>query len=152
MIKTREGGRSTLVVRHGLTRPRDQRGLGFIDFKTRAQALLSKWISKTLEDLSMEWASLFMVLSSNFTWEQYKVVNWAQYTSQDKILLGNVQMCMSMPYTMGIWQAWEELRRYLFLSPVGNSIPAHWWLDYILNHLPLLQICKKEFSKTSPTY
>lgn len=72
-----------------------------MDCKTHTQALLSKWVLKALIDPTMEWAKLFFELSSDFTWEQRRVLNRAQYT-QDQIILASIHTYRSMPYTAGI--------------------------------------------------
>lgn len=105
-----------------------------MDCKTHTQALLSKWVLKALIDPTMEWAKLFFELSSDFTWEQRRVLNRAQYT-QDQIILASIHTYRSMPYTAGIQKAWEALRWHLILIPKGNVILAHWQVEDLLNHL-----------------
>lgn len=64
---------------HKLTQPRNYGRLRFIDCKTHAQALLSKWISKALEDPTTKRACLFLALFEDFTWEKKRVTNLALY-------------------------------------------------------------------------
>lgn len=120
-MDTRE--RKTLLVTwHKLTQPRDRGGLDFINFKTHAQALLSK----ALVEPRTEWARLFLAPSSDFTWEQCQSINRAHYTPLDKLLLTSIKSCQYMPYTAGIWKAQATLQCHLLLSPTGNSLPTHW--------------------------
>lgn len=63
------------------------------------------------------------------------MLNRAQYTQLDKILLGKVHTCRSMYYIVGVWKSWMVLMRYLFLSPTTIAIPAHWRVEDILHAL-----------------
>lgn len=119
------GQRKTpLVAWHKLTQPREKGGLDFIDCKMHVQAVLNKWVSKALLDPTTEWASLLLELTSDFTWDQQRAINRAQYSPCERVLLCSVHTCRSMPYTTCIWQAWEALCRHLILSPAGNQLPA----------------------------
>lgn len=69
--KETSGRKIPLVAWTKLTQPREKGGLGFMDCKTHANALLSKWVSKALIDPTSEWARLFLALSKDFTWEQH---------------------------------------------------------------------------------
>lgn len=125
-----------LVAWNKLTQPRDRGGLGFIDDKTHAQALLRKWVLKALIDPSLEWAKLFITLSIDFTQDQCRAINMDQYTSLEKIMLGMVHTCRSMTYTTGLWKAWVSLRCHQLLSLVGDALLAHWQIEEIINSLP----------------
>lgn len=130
------GHRKTpLVAWHRLTQPKDRGGSGFVDCKTHFQTLLSKWVSKALLEPTTKWAQLFIEIFVEFTWEQRRVTNRAQYSHLDRILLCLVRTYHIMQCTTGIWQAWAALRRHLLLSLEGNSICAHWRMEDILNHL-----------------
>lgn len=37
-----------------------------------------------------------------------------------------------MQYIVGLWKAWEALRRHLYLSLANNSIPAQWRLSDLI--------------------
>lgn len=56
-----------LVAWKKLTQPREKGGLGFMDCKMHANALLSKCVSKALIEPTSEWAKLFLALSNDFT-------------------------------------------------------------------------------------
>lgn len=58
-----------LIAWDKIMQPRKKGGLGFKDYYTHSHALLSKWISKALDNPSIEWASLFLTLSHNMTWK-----------------------------------------------------------------------------------
>lgn len=67
----KEGGhrKTHLVSWKRLTQSRENGGLGFKDRGSHAQALLCKWVTKTLDDPDIEWAQLFLELTSRLTWE-----------------------------------------------------------------------------------
>lgn len=52
----------------------DKGGLGFKHYLTHSHALLNKWVAKALNDPTSEWASLFMELFANFTWESTRAL------------------------------------------------------------------------------
>lgn len=106
-----------------------------MDCTTHANALLSKWVSNSLIEPTIEWALIFLELLAYFTWEQRRALNRASYTSLDRILLGRVRTCRSMPYTMGVWKSWVALRRHLFLAPTNNDVLSHWRVEDILHAL-----------------
>lgn len=67
---TKTGRRKTpLVAWTKLVQPREDGGLGFKDYIVHVDALLSRWVSKALEDLNMEWALVFFMLIKDFSWE-----------------------------------------------------------------------------------
>lgn len=87
-----------------LTQPRERGDLGFMDRKSHAQALLSKWMPKALTKPTIEWASLFLTLSEDFTWEQRRSINRACYSLLDHVLFGTMRTCKSLTYTSRIWK------------------------------------------------
>lgn len=100
------GKRKTpLVAWSWLTQPRECGGLGFKDYMTHSEALLSRWVTRVLEDSSTEWATIFIALSKAFTWEQRKTQNRAQYYYIDQILFGMVKSYRSLPYAASLWRA-----------------------------------------------
>lgn len=76
-----------LIVWDRMTQPREKGGLGFKDCFTHSQALLSKWITKALDDPSTKWASLFLSLSTLMTWEYKRALNRAHYNAMEKSFL-----------------------------------------------------------------
>lgn len=52
-----------------------------------------------------------------------------------------------MSYTAGIWKAWMALRHNLFLSPRGNDVPAHWWVEDVLHSLHLFSLMEESTIK-----
>lgn len=68
VIDRKTGRRKTsLVIGKKLTQPREKGGLGFMDYKMHANALLSKWVSKALTEPALKRSLLFMALSTDFT-------------------------------------------------------------------------------------
>lgn len=119
------GQRKTpLVTWKCLMQPRENGGLGFKEGGTHAQALLSKWVTKGLDDPDTEWAQLFSELMGRFTWENRRLMNIAEYISQDRILLGIVKSFGAMKYATGVWKSWLQLRWHLILTPSGTTLPA----------------------------
>lgn len=58
------------MARKKLTQPQDKGGLGFIDCKAHAQALLSKWFLKAFLERSIKWVLLFFTLLEVFIRKQ----------------------------------------------------------------------------------
>lgn len=88
--------KTPLVAWKKQTQHRDRGGLGFIDYKAHAQALLRKWVFQALIDLTLEWARLFLALLEVFIWEQRCTINCAQHTPLDCVMLHLVRLCKSM--------------------------------------------------------
>lgn len=59
--------KTPLVVWSWLTQPKEDGGLGFKDYMTHADVLLSRWVVKALEDTNIEWAGIFFTLVKEFT-------------------------------------------------------------------------------------
>lgn len=116
-----------------LTQPKDKGDLGFKNYIAYVNALLSKWIARALEDPTTKWATLYMSLAKELTWEQRRIQNRAQYTNSNRFLFGSIKSSGTMTYTVGLWKAWEALNYHLFLNLGGQSIPAHWCIYDIIN-------------------
>lgn len=125
-----------LIAWNRLTHPREDGGLGFMDCLTHLQALLSKWITKALDDPTTEWAVRFLTLSTSITsWDQRRALNRADYTATDRILFGEVTSCGHMKFLAGLWKAWSALCRHLLLNPKGTTLHAHWQVADIVKSL-----------------
>lgn len=118
--------KTPLVVWKRLTQPWDKGGLGFKDGGTHAQALLSKWVTKVLDDSEIEWAQLFMALTNSFSWEHKCLWQRVGYTIQDKFLQGNIKSYGAMKYLTSVWKSWLQLWRHLILTLEGHAFPARW--------------------------
>lgn len=98
-------------------------------------ALLSKWVAKALEDTHTKWVDIFFALIKEFSWEQRRSQNRAQYTDVDRIIFGEVKAYGAMHYFAEIWNVWEALRRHMLLSPTGNLLPTQWRISDIVHAL-----------------
>lgn len=61
--------KTPLVTWKCLTQPREKGGHGFKDYMAHVEALLSRWISHSIEDPQLEWTESFMGLMKDFTWD-----------------------------------------------------------------------------------
>lgn len=62
--------------------------MGFKDYMTHVEALLYRWVAKTLENANTKWAAIFITLTKEFTWEQRRAHNNAQYNDTNWIMFG----------------------------------------------------------------
>lgn len=118
-----------------MTQSRESSGLGFKDCLAHSKALLSKWITKPIDDPTSEWASLFFELLGKFSWDQRRTMNCACYTSSERLLFGSIKSFGALKYTTRLWKSWITLRRHLSISLTCNLIPAHWRTSNITNSL-----------------
>lgn len=65
--------------------------MGFKDYLTHSKVLLSRWVTRALEDPSTEWAVVFIAPSKAFTWEQRRTLNRALYNDTNRILFSIVK-------------------------------------------------------------
>jgi hypothetical protein len=84
-------------------------GLGFKDFKTHSDALLSKWVLKALKHPASEWAQFFGVNLKMFQWRNNKIICGYCYTVEDLILLCTPSSFLKLVYTGSLWKAWTAL-------------------------------------------
>lgn len=56
-----------LVAWNCLTPPREDGGMGFKNYTANAKALLSRWVSQSMEDMQSNWAVSFMGIMKAFT-------------------------------------------------------------------------------------
>lgn len=99
--------KTPLVTWTRLTQPREYGGLGFKEYVAHAwDALLSRWVAKSMEDTQSEWLVSFWGIMGDFTWEQRRSQNRARYNELDQIVLKTVKLYGAMQYTMGLWKAW----------------------------------------------
>lgn len=86
------GRRKTpLVAWQRMTQPQDARGLGLKDYMAHSMVLLSKWVTKAIDEPHSEWALMFLKLSGHFTWEQRRLLNHAHYTTLERLFFGKVK-------------------------------------------------------------
>jgi hypothetical protein len=113
-----QGGKGIpLVAWKTMPRPKAMGGLGFKDFRTHSEALLSKWVLKALDTPGSEWAQMFEVNLIMVKWRNYKSIRRNFYSTADLILLGTPVSFMQLTYTGTLWKAWSALRDYLILHP-----------------------------------
>lgn len=124
-----------LIAWQRMTQPREARGLGFKDCTTHSMALLTKWVTKAIDNPQSEWASLLLELSGHFTWEHKQLLNHARYTTIDHLFFNIVKSFGGQTYMMGLWKSWATLRRHLTISPKDNLIPTHWRTTEMINSL-----------------
>lgn len=100
-----------------------------------ADALLSRWVGKALKDPNTKWANVFFTLIKDFTWENRRAQNRAQYTNTDCVLFGTPKTYGTLHYAIDIWNTCEALRCHLLLSPDGNFLPTQWHISDIIHAL-----------------
>jgi hypothetical protein len=99
------GKRIPLVAWSTIARPKIMGGLGFKDFKTHSDVLLSKWVLKALEHPDSEWAQLFGVNLQMFQWQTTKTLRRHCYSVEDLILLSTPSSFLKLVYTGSLWKA-----------------------------------------------
>jgi hypothetical protein len=127
-----------------MARSKTMGGLGFKDFKTHLDALLSKWVLKALENLDSEWAKLFGVNLQMVKWQNTKIIRRHCYSVEDLILLSTPTSFLKLTYTVSLWKAWKPLREFLILYPEGRSIPGHWSIEDLARVLNTIQLASSD--------
>jgi hypothetical protein len=92
-----------------MARPKAMGGLGFKDFRTHLDALLSKWVLKALDNPASKWAQLFGVNLRLAKWRNYKSIRRNHYSTKDLLLLGTPVSFLQLKYTGTLWKAWVPL-------------------------------------------
>jgi hypothetical protein len=138
------GKRIPLVAWSTMACPKAMGGLGFKDFKTHSDALLSKWVLKALKPPDSEWAQLFGVNLQKFQWRNNNIIRRHGYSVEDLILLGTPSSFLKLAYTGSLWKAWTALRDFLIFYPDRRPIPGHWSVEDLARVLNEIQLASSD--------